>query len=48
MAIYSTGALFKTIENNSKFNENRHSTKLAMEFYKWPEYETFILQLELR
>ena len=48
MAIYFTGALFKTTENNCKFNENRHFTQLAMGFYEWPEYETFILQLELR
>ena len=48
MAIYFTGALFKTTENNCKFNENRHFTQLAMDFYEWPEYETFILQLELR
>ena len=44
--IYITGALFKTIENNCKFNENRHFTQLAMDFYEWPEYETFFLQLE--
>ena len=34
--------------NNCKFNENRHFTQLAMEFYEWPKCETFILQLEIR
>ena len=48
VAIYFTGALFKTTENNCKFNENRHFTQLAMGFYGWPEYETFFLQLEFR
>ena len=48
MAIYFTGALFKTTENNCKFNENRHFTQLAMDFYEWHEYETFFLQLEFR
>ena len=46
MSIYSTGALFKTTENNCKFNEYRHFTQLAMDFYEWPKYESFFLQLE--
>ena len=48
VAVNFTGALFKTIENNCKFNEKRHFTQLAMAFHEWPEYETFFLQLELR
>ena len=42
------GHFFKTTENNCKFNENRFFTQLAMDFYVWPEYETFFLQLEFR
>ena len=48
MAICFRGALLKTAENNCKFNENRHFTQLAMDFYEWPEYETLFLQLEFR
>ena len=46
VAVYFTETLFKTTENNCKFNENRHFTKLAMDFYEWLEYETFFMQLE--
>ena len=48
MAIYFTGALFKTTENNYKFNEIRHFTQLVMDLYDSPDYETFSLQLEFR
>ena len=46
VAICFTGPLFKSTENNCKFNENLHITQLAMDFYTWHEYETFFLQLE--
>ena len=39
---------FKLTENNCKFNENRHFAQLAIDFFYWPEYETFFLQLESR
>ena len=29
----------------AKCNENQHFTQMAMDFYKWLEYETFFLQL---
>ena len=40
------GHFLKRLKHNCKFNENRYFTKLAMDFYEWPEYETFFLQLE--